>query len=105
MPKKPTAAAVEESRPLTLPPADVDPSTLTDVELLKMAIATTPDPKKPGRAIPATRFAATVAHCNDRTLRRYLSGERELHPLMREKLAGIVRDAARKAARAAKVSA
>jgi hypothetical protein len=100
-------STAEVSRPLTLPPADVDVRALGDRELLQMAIAATPDPEKPGRAIPATRFAVTVAKCNDRTLRRYLSRTqpRALRELLREKCEQIVTDAARKAARAAKASA
>lgn len=74
-----------------------------DVRLLKMAIACTPDPLKPGRAIPDTRFADDVAKCNGRTLRRYLANDRELPPLLREKCEEIVSAAAKKAARAAKV--
>lgn len=106
MPSKRAADdAATESRPLTLPAPDVDPVQLSGVKLLETAIAATPDPKKPGRAIPATRFAADVAKCNDRTLRRYLADDRPLPPLLREKLEEIVRDAAKKAGRAAKVSA
>lgn len=100
MPKKPAPA--EESRPLTLPAPDVDVLTLTDAELIAAAIACTPDPLKPGRAIPATRFAADVAQCNERTLRRYLSGERDLDAmrLLRETCRDIVRAASKKASRA-----
>lgn len=99
MPRKRTAAdTAEESRALTLPPPDVDPSTLNDVTLLETAIACTEDPKKTGRAIPATRFASSVAHCNDRTLRRYQKGTRPLLPLLREKLESLVRQTAKKQA-------
>ncbi len=89
----------DESRPLTLPAADADPSNMGDVRLLKAAIACTPDPLKPGRAIPDTRFAEDVAKCNDRTLRRYLAGARPLQALLREKCEEIVRAAAKKSGR------
>lgn len=102
-PRKPRAAPTdaETSRPLTLPPADTDARALGDRELLEMAIASTQDPKKPGRAIPATRFAAEVAKCNDRTLRRYLAktDPRPLPALLRERCEEIVAAGARKAAR------
>lgn len=97
MPKKTDPA--EDSRPLTVPPLKVKPADMGDVRLLEAAIACTPDPLKPGRAIPATRFAE-IAKCNDRTLRRYLAGNRGLPPLLREKCEGIVSDAQRRAARA-----
>lgn len=106
MPKNPTVDdTAEENRPLTLPAPDTVPAELSDVDLLKTAIAATPDPKKAGRAIPATRFAADVAKCNDRTLRRYIADKRPLPPLLRDKLETIVGDAAKKAGRAAKVPA
>lgn len=91
-------AAADESRPLVLPKASTNPAKLSDVDLLQMAIAATPDPLpgKEGRAIPATRFAADVAMCNDRTLRRYQAGARSLPRLLRSKLETIVRDAAAK---------
>ena len=99
MPKKTPPTEADERRPLTLPPADVDPSALSDRELLQMAIATTPDPKRPNRAIPDTGFAKDVAKCNDRTLRRYLAGARPLPRLLHDRCVEIVRDAAKKAAR------
>lgn len=95
---------LEVRRPLTLPPADVRPEALSDRELLKMAIAATPDPKRPHRSIPDVGFAKDVAKCNGRTLRRYLQEDnpRPLLPLLREKCEGIVRKAASKAARQAR---
>jgi hypothetical protein len=103
--RNPSGAKAEVSRPLTLPPAGVDVSKLSDRELLEMAIAATPDPRKPGRSIPAVRFADDVAKCNGRTLRRYLAkeGARPLPELLREKCEALVRTAARKASRAAVV--
>src|SRR4051812_34585104 len=83
--------------PLTLPGPDVKPNRLPDVDVLTTAIAATEDPRKPGRAMPATLFASQVAKCNDRTLRRYLAGDRELPALLREKLVGIVAAAQSKA--------
>jgi hypothetical protein len=104
MPKPTTtkAASPDERRPLVLPPADVDPSQLSDRELLEMAIAATPDPARPNRAIADTGFARDFAKCNDRTLRRYLKKEapRPLPRLLRDLCTEIVRDAAKKAARA-----
>lgn len=89
-------AAADESRPLSLPESGTNPAKLSDVELLHMAIAATPDPLpgKEGRAIPATRFAQDVAMCNDRTLRRYQAGARSLPRLLRDKLETIVAAAA-----------
>lgn len=90
----------ETTRPLTLPDPDVNASRLGDKRLLEMAIAATPDPLKPGSAIPATRFATDHAFCNDRTIRRYLAGERDLPALLREKCIHIVTEAAKLAAAA-----
>lgn len=107
MPKTTTPPAADERRPLTLPPADVDPSALPDRELLQMAIAATPDPRRPTRAIPDTGFAKNVAKCNDRTLRRYLAptDPRPLPRLLHDLCLEIVRDAAKKAARGAQKTA
>lgn len=103
MAKNTPPTEADERRPLTFPPADVNPATLEDRELLQMAIAATPDPRRPTRSIPDTGFAKNVAKCNDRTLRRYLAptNPRPLPRLLHDLCIDIVRDAAKKAARGA----
>lgn len=44
--------------------------------LLRKAIDATPDPLRPGRAIPDSRFATDILEQNDRTVRRYLERTR-----------------------------
>jgi hypothetical protein len=91
----------DETRPLTLPPIDLNIDRLSDRRLLELAIQCSPDPLFPGRHLPSTRFAADIALCNDRTLRRYEAGERDLPALLREKLTIIVTEAQKKAQRKA----
>lgn len=98
MPRKKTDEE-DETRPLTLPPVDLNIDRVSDRRLLELAIAASPDPMFPGRHLPATRFAADIALCNDRTLRRYQEGSRGIPNLLREKLYGIVIEAQKKAAR------
>lgn len=90
----------------TLPRSAAAVLRLSDTELIKAAIAATPDPRPEanGEPMPATEFAARVAMCNPRTVRRYLAGERPLTPLLRAKCREIV-DAARAATRAPVASA
>jgi hypothetical protein len=95
------ASSVTETGVITGPHAD-------DAQLVRAAIAATPDPRE-GKSgpIPAVVFATSVALANPRTLRRYLAGDRPLPPLLREKCQAIIaadREAARaKRSRAAKL--
>lgn len=100
MPRKKTDEE-DETRPLTLPPVDLNIDRISDRRLLELAIEASPDPTFPGRHLPATRFAADIALCNDRTLRRYQEGSRGIPNLLREKLHGIVSEAQKKAAKKA----
>lgn len=76
----------DEVRPLTLPSPGLNIARVEDRRLLELAIESSPDPDTPGRHLPSTRFAETVALCNDRTMRRYEAGGRSLPALLREKL-------------------
>lgn len=76
----------DETRQFTLPPVERDIDRVGDRTLLELAIRSAPDPEFEGRHLPSTRFAVSVALCNDRTLRRYEAGDRDLPPLLREKL-------------------
>src|SRR6185503_16409798 len=74
-----------ETRPLTLPPVDLDLERIGDKRLVQLTIEAAPDPTFEGRHLPATRFAADIALCNDRTIRRYQEGSRSLNIHLREK--------------------
>jgi hypothetical protein len=83
----------DETRPLSLPPVSLDLDKIGDKRLVQLAIDAAPDPLFEGRHLPATRFAADIALCNDRTIRRYQEGSRSLNIHLREKLLGRVKRA------------